>query len=381
MLHKKIRVCFVSLSSYPLFNISVQAGFGGAEVQLFTLATTLARDPFFEVSCIVGDYGQSAIEYREGTTLYRSPSFMCAQDSENFTTMLIRKSRKWWRRCQFAMYMITLAPDFFVIRSASKGVGFLRLWSLMFGGKLIYMVAHEIDCSGEYEKTNPHSQRWYRYGLTHADAVIAQHSEQARLLRERYAIEAVVLPSVYPMPNDIYEQGTYLLWVGRCEPWKRPDIFINVARQFSDHHCIMIAPPAKNGEEYAHEIQQACAGVQNLSYIGLVPFHAIDEYFRKALFLVITSQYEGFPNTLIQAARHKKAIVSLSVNPGFIFDRHDIGGCAHGNSAVFFKMVGDLLHNHDRLKVCGYNAFQYARTYHSLDAHINEYKNIFIHFK
>ena len=40
----KIRVCFISLRAYPIFNPSVEKLFGGAEVDLYLLATELAKE-------------------------------------------------------------------------------------------------------------------------------------------------------------------------------------------------------------------------------------------------------------------------------------------------------------------------------------------------
>ena len=48
-----LRVCFVNFFAYPLFNPAAGTSFGGAELQLYTLATELARDPGFAVSFLV----------------------------------------------------------------------------------------------------------------------------------------------------------------------------------------------------------------------------------------------------------------------------------------------------------------------------------------
>ena len=67
-----IRVCFLSLRAYPIFNPSVNAIFGGAEVDLYLLATEIAKDYGFQVSFVVGDYGQESIETRENVTIIKS---------------------------------------------------------------------------------------------------------------------------------------------------------------------------------------------------------------------------------------------------------------------------------------------------------------------
>ena len=55
---KPVRVCFVIMKAYPLFNPEIKSVFGGAEVDFYNLATELAKDKNFDVSCVVADYGQ-----------------------------------------------------------------------------------------------------------------------------------------------------------------------------------------------------------------------------------------------------------------------------------------------------------------------------------
>lgn len=53
---KPIRVCFIILNAYPLFNLEVKDVIGGAEVDLYLLATELAKDKNFQVCFVMGDY-------------------------------------------------------------------------------------------------------------------------------------------------------------------------------------------------------------------------------------------------------------------------------------------------------------------------------------
>lgn len=67
---KKIKVCLVSLYSYPLFNSAFQGAFGGAEVRVSIIAKRLALNPELDVSLIVFDHGQPEVEKIEGVTIY-----------------------------------------------------------------------------------------------------------------------------------------------------------------------------------------------------------------------------------------------------------------------------------------------------------------------
>ena len=55
---KKTKICFISPSSYPLFDRDSEEYFGGAEVQISLIAKTLAEYPQFKIYLIAGDYGQ-----------------------------------------------------------------------------------------------------------------------------------------------------------------------------------------------------------------------------------------------------------------------------------------------------------------------------------
>ncbi len=65
-MHKKIKICFVCIYCYPLFNPEHQIMFGGWEVRIAQIARKLARKAEYSVSIIIADSAQPHIEYREG---------------------------------------------------------------------------------------------------------------------------------------------------------------------------------------------------------------------------------------------------------------------------------------------------------------------------
>ena len=115
---KPVRVCFVSPKSYPLFDHSIDAVFGGAEVDLYMLGTELAKDPGFDVSFVVADYGQASECEIEGVRLIKSLSF-----KENALAGAI----KVWRAMRKA------DSDIYMFKTASPGVPLAVLFWLMLG--------------------------------------------------------------------------------------------------------------------------------------------------------------------------------------------------------------------------------------------------------
>ncbi len=57
-----VHTCFIAPKAYPLFNPDAKGVFGGSEVDLYFLATELAKDENFAVSFVTADYGQKKTE-------------------------------------------------------------------------------------------------------------------------------------------------------------------------------------------------------------------------------------------------------------------------------------------------------------------------------
>src|ERR1041385_2334316 len=66
-----IKITFISLFGYHPFNPRNFSKFGGAEVQAHLLATELAKDSNYEVSYILGNFGQPNIEIIQNVKLYK----------------------------------------------------------------------------------------------------------------------------------------------------------------------------------------------------------------------------------------------------------------------------------------------------------------------
>jgi len=65
-MHKKIKICFVCIYCYPLFNPEHRIMFGGWEVRIAQIARRLAGKAEYSVSIIIADSAQPHIEFREG---------------------------------------------------------------------------------------------------------------------------------------------------------------------------------------------------------------------------------------------------------------------------------------------------------------------------
>ncbi|MBU0712513.1 glycosyltransferase [bacterium] len=368
----KTKLCFVSLGSYPLFNPKCDRTFGGAEIQMYLLAKELSKNNDFELSFIVGDFGQEKIEKYGKISVYSS---IKPNSKRTLFSKLYPRSK-----ILLLNLLRKIRPDIVIQRSASAGTGMLCFFAHLFGAKFIYMSAHEIDCNGGYEKQNNWLiGKFFQYGIRHADLVVTQSKEHQQMIKECHRKESLVMPSMYEIPNESIidtAKKDIILWVGRVEDWKQPDLFIELARHFPNERFIMIAPISNNQPKYYENLKRELSKVNNVEHIHYVPFKEIDNYFRRAKVYVLTSRYEGFPNTFVQAAKNKTPLLSFSVNPDGIIQKYNCGLFAKGDKKTLKIHLGELLSKREKREELAENAYQYARKRHDITRIAKEYSQI-----
>ena len=122
-------------------------------------------------------------------------------------------------------------------------------------------------------------------------------------------------------------------------------------------------------------IRNKTIDINNLDYIGYIPFVQISEYFQGACLLVSTSEKEGFPNTFLQAWQHETPVISLTVNPDGIIDTHNLG-C---HSKTFKNLIRDtkkLMEDNNLRSKIGRKGKEYVNNYHSESAILSKYFDI-----
>jgi len=364
---KKIKVCFVSLGAYPLFNKKDDRTFGGAEVQMFLLSKYLAKDPEFDVDFMVSTPGKDATEIVDGIRLYKL------------------STRSWMgnERCNLRMFLkfnsllFSSKSDVFVQRSASAGSGVIRIVSRIRGKKFIYMTAHDIDCNGQFEKTKNLFTRWlFRIGIRKADLVITQSKRHSRMLKKHHKVKSIIIKSSYNISKKqdvakLKKQG--VLWVARCEDWKQPEKVMFLADKFRHIQFTMVCPKSNNQPDYFDKIKRCASKYSNIKFVKYVPFNKIDIYFQKSKIFVNTSENEGYPNTFVQAAKNGTPIVSLIVNPDNFLEKYCCGLCAYGDDGLLVKQIEQLLGDQKLYKQYSERIYEYAKKVHNINKNAKEF--------
>ena len=318
---KPVKICFISLNSYPLFIKNSMDYFGGAEVQMSLIAQELAKDKRFGVSLITGDYSQPPIIKQGRVTLLK--------------TKLI----------DFLTVLKTIDADIYVERTINPKVFLVGWWCRLFKKKFIYMVAHDWDLN--YSR------------LKLADLIIAQHQHQNFTLKQNLKLKNLVMPSLLKIKTKKKKfSRQYVLWVGRADEWKNPLDFIDLARHNPQEKFVMICRQGRNKTLFNFVKNQATS-LTNLNFVPAVSAGKISTFFRQAKILVNTSTAEGFPNTFLQAGAANTPVLSFKVNP----DKYII---KYGCGLVGKNRFQEILAKPVRLKIMGQNHYQYVKKHHSL---------------
>jgi len=355
-----IRVCFIMLKAYPLFNQEIESLFGGAEVDFYNLSTELAKDPNYRISFITADYGQKPIEVREGVTLIKSI---------DFSGTLAMPSLRLWRALRKADAQI------YVRELCSAVTMEVALFCKCYGRRFVYRTASTVECDGTYLRENYLRGKAFIWSLRSADAVLTQNENDANNLSAITGAPVQVIRNAHRVHPIQQQPQDKILWVGRSATVKRPELFLELAKQLPQIQFTMICQRADNERQYEKLVTKA-KQVKNLKFMPRVPFHEIHEYFQRAKVFVNTSDYEGFPNTFIQACKSATAILSLNVNPDNFLDKHNCGISCNGNWPLFVDSLRSMLEEDRWLKI-GINGKKYVEEYHDVTKIIRQYKELF----
>jgi glycosyltransferase involved in cell wall biosynthesis len=180
-----------------------------------------------------------------------------------------------------------------------------------------------------------------------------------------------------PTPIEISEQVTkapnpVVLYMGRLDYRKRPELTLELAKEFPQIK-FQIAGKARV-PAYEEKLKQTYGHLENVSFLGFVKQFEGDmhhQLFSQAWIYINTSVREGLPNSFIEAAGHKCAILS-HVNP-------DNFATAYGCHVADQDFAGGLrwLLAEDKWKSKGAAGFDYVAETYSVPVAMNAHERAY----
>lgn len=188
------------------------------------------------------------------------------------------------------------------------------------------------------------------------------------------------LPVFLPTPIEIPEtvrksESPTVCFVGRLDRRKRPELFLQLAARFPTVRFIAVG--ASNDRDWDRQLHERYGSLPNLSMRGFVDQFRSGDLSRilgESWIIANTSAREGLPNSMLEAAAHRCAILSAVDPDGFAvkFGRHV-------QDDDFESGLRHLLEA-DRWRERGLAAWQYVAdtfaTKPAIDGHIAAYEHL-----
>lgn len=363
------KICFIANNAYGAFAGIDTGHTGGIEKQTSLMARLFASQGY-PVSMITWDNGQDDGVEIDGVHLYK----LCRRDAG------LPILRFFWPRwTSFNAAMKRADADIYYYNCGDLGLGQVAMWCRRHGKKSVYSVASNPDCDVALPVLKYFRERFlYRYGLTNADAILVQNQTQQKMLEDGFNLKSKIIPmpckALGPKLKLDITNETRILWVGRISKEKRFEWLLDVAEKCPNITFDVLGASNTNSD-YSINLIQRAKNISNVIMHGRVAHADIAKFYCQANVLCCTSEYEGFPNTFLEAWSVALPLVT-TFDPDAIVARNDIGWTATSKGELIAG-IREAISDRDKWKACSGNALSYYLANHTVEACMSKYADVF----
>lgn len=333
---------------------------GGAELQMGLLARELARRGH-DVALIGADQGQPDGRVLDGVRTRTGGRF----DTGGLADTLHALKR-------VAAVLREERPEWVVVMGAGTWVWFLWLLKRRLGFALAFIAASDVDVDGGYRRMFPARGWLYETALRRVDRAIAMSEYQRNGLERLGLWPGFYRNLLLDTAGGGGAKDIDFLWVSSAQPLKQPGIFLDIAERQPERRFVMICP-LKQDAAFWEKTRARAATLPNVEFHPLVPYHTVQEFFHRSHVFVNTSDYEGFPNTFLQAGVGHSALLSLRVDPDGMIAHEGAGLCAGGDPSVFHAMAARILDDAESLAHMQERCAAYVAARHGTAANVDAF--------
>lgn len=363
----KKSICFVGLDSYPVLNPRKgNEYFGGESVQQTLLAKAFV-ELGYDVTLISLDYGQPDEEIISGIKVLKTYRL-----GEGIPII-----RFFYPKMSSILKALKKADsDIYYQSCAGALTGIVSWFCKKNNKKFIFRLAHDSDCiPGEQIIPNIRDLKLYEYGLKNTNLIAAQGTNQVELLESNYKLESTPVNMTVGLPEEKQcEKNIDILWVNNFRQFKRPELVIDLAKMLPQYNICMIGGPVPGNETLFNNVQEMSNEVDNLSVMGAIPYADVNNYFSRSKVFINTSDWEGFPNSFLQAWARGVPVISF-FDPDDIIVNRNIGR-SPSSLEDMSKVITDLLSDGDELLNISNNAIDFVLKNYSPLAIAKKYESL-----
>lgn len=212
------------------------------------------------------------------------------------------------------------------------------------------------------------------YNLKNTDIFLVQTEHQRELLERHFQRKGVVVRNPIDTTRNFsrnIEKNT-ILWVGKSDTVKRPELALDVAENLPQYPFKLILN-LSNKEIYL-DCHTRAKHLPNVTILTYVPYDQIEKEYAQAKLFLSTSLLEGFPNTFLHAAKYGVPIVSLNVDPGGMLSTFGCGMFCNGNFETIKESIYDLMTTPDLYSTSSFRCLNYVHQYHDKEIIARQYE-------
>lgn len=346
---------------------------GGVERQTSLTARWFA-DRGYPVSLVTWDQGQADEVNIDGVRVIK----MCRRE-DGVRGMRFLHPR--WTSLNRALRRAD--ADVYYQNCAEYVTGQVAMWCRRRGRGFVYSVANDPDVDSRLPDMRKVRERvLYRYGLRRADRIIVQTQSQREALHKGFGLDSVVIPMPcpdasgreYQPPTPQVLNQARVLWIARICEQKRPDRLLDLAERCPELQFDLVGPAG--GDDYSRRVLERARLVDNVTVHGSIPRAQVGDLYQRASCMCATSDFEGFPNTFLEAWSCGLPLVSTFDPDGLIAGR-DLGVTADDVTSLAAGLRG-LLTSPDRWRRASENGRRYYLENHTVDAVLPRFEQVFL---
>lgn len=156
-----------------------------------------------------------------------------------------------------------------------------------------------------------------------ADALIVLSRGNQEYFEKAYGREATLIPNGIAPEADLpakeiterwgLTQGSYVLYLGRIVPEKRPELLVKAFKQVKTDKRLVIAGDSSDTDDYAVALKETAKNDPRVLFTGHVEGDLLSELYSNAYCYVLPSDVEGLPMSLLEAMSHGAACVTSDI--------------------------------------------------------------------
>ncbi len=347
-----MKILFHSSHAHLVLERSTTRVSGGAELQIALLARELAARGV-EVVIAAGDTGQKDGEVHDGVRIRNAGRFQTGGLKDTLLALpRVMKVLKEER------------PDWIFLLGWTTWLFILHILKPVFGYRLGFICGLDTEVNGGFRRENPVRGAFFEYALHKCDVRFAMTEDQRRLFAKGKMscgfYRNLILPRTRPATGD---KPIDLLWVSRCQPIKRPHLFLDLAERLPQAQCRMVCP--REDASLWETVSARAARIPNVKFIERVPYHEVQAVYDAAKIFVNTSEWEGWPNSFIQSGLGGTALLSLDVNPDGLFEKFGPGKFAAGDFECLVANAAVLLSDKRVLSLAQKECLRFVEELHN----------------